>query len=183
MKNLIINKPTAEQNATAGPIAGKSPLQAAAHRMVVLRNSWLRLDTTWQHWQERLSDIKRDRVWEYYPEGQPYGSLVELLKANNIDPDFALRQDDPEIALKLNQDQAGALAALLNAKNRPTALDPVLQDLQYQLGRGKPPGAVCAVCGKPLDVAPTGRPRMYCSAACKQAAVRRRRLARLRGDR
>ncbi|MGI5202253.1 TetR/AcrR family transcriptional regulator [Spirillospora sp. CA-108201] len=32
----------------------------------------------------------------------------------------------------------------------------------------------CAVCGKPLDAAPTGRPARFCGPACRQKAHRRR---------
>jgi hypothetical protein len=37
----------------------------------------------------------------------------------------------------------------------------------------------CVVCGKELVQAVTGRPRQFCSAACKQKSVRRRARARI----
>ena len=37
--------------------------------------------------------------------------------------------------------------------------------------------ARCARCGQPLPSQANGRPARYCSAACRQAAYRRRRLA------
>lgn len=36
----------------------------------------------------------------------------------------------------------------------------------------------CALCGKPITNSPTGRPRTYCSAACRQKAYRNRLLLR-----
>ncbi len=36
----------------------------------------------------------------------------------------------------------------------------------------------CAMCGKPITTSPTGRPRTYCSAACRQKAYRNRLLLR-----
>lgn len=36
----------------------------------------------------------------------------------------------------------------------------------------------CALCGKPIANSPTGRPRTYCSAACRQKAYRNRLLLR-----
>ncbi|MEO3870296.1 TetR/AcrR family transcriptional regulator [Nonomuraea sp. B12E4] len=33
---------------------------------------------------------------------------------------------------------------------------------------------ICQECGRPLDPTPTGRPRVYCSRACRQRAYRRR---------
>ena len=35
----------------------------------------------------------------------------------------------------------------------------------------------CAACSRPMDPAPTGRPRLYCSDRCRQAARRRRLVA------
>lgn len=34
--------------------------------------------------------------------------------------------------------------------------------------------ATCTVCGRPIPVQWNGRPRLYCGAACKQLAYRRR---------
>ncbi|WP_189720635.1 hypothetical protein [Stenotrophomonas maltophilia] len=36
----------------------------------------------------------------------------------------------------------------------------------------------CALCGKPITSSPTGRPRTYCSDACRQKAYRNRLLLR-----
>lgn len=36
----------------------------------------------------------------------------------------------------------------------------------------------CALCGKPITNSPTGRPRTYCSDACRQKAYRNRLLLR-----
>ncbi|HGM5507482.1 TPA: hypothetical protein ACKPYM_001486 [Stenotrophomonas maltophilia] len=36
----------------------------------------------------------------------------------------------------------------------------------------------CALCGKPITSSPTGRPRTYCSSACRQKAYRNRLLLR-----
>jgi predicted nucleic acid-binding Zn ribbon protein len=43
----------------------------------------------------------------------------------------------------------------------------------------------CPRCGKPVNQAPTGRPRVYCSTSCRQAAHRgtkRRRKATMRHE-
>ncbi|XNX72326.1 hypothetical protein ACL5HQ_04545 [Stenotrophomonas maltophilia] len=39
-------------------------------------------------------------------------------------------------------------------------------------------GTACALCGKPITNSPTGRPRTYCSDACRQKAYRNRLLLR-----
>lgn len=96
MNSTVINKPTDEQMATVGPIEGKPKDQAAAHRIVVLRNTWDRMDTSWHHWLEQLGKVREARLWEFYPTEQPYGSLPDLLKANGIDPSIALRKESFE---------------------------------------------------------------------------------------
>jgi hypothetical protein len=97
MRNLVINKPTADEMATAGPIANKPPAIAARHRAVVLRNTWRHVDTSWDQWAQQLAEVEKERIWEIYPDEQsPCGSLEALLATLGIDPDQALHRDKYE---------------------------------------------------------------------------------------
>lgn len=93
MRNLIIREPSNDDMATVGSIDSKPPEQAAAHRAVVLRNSWRRADTSWQQWQEQLAHAMQDRIWEKYPNDAPAGNLTALLEKLDIDPHFALSRE------------------------------------------------------------------------------------------
>jgi hypothetical protein len=93
MAKTIIPKPTYDEMATVGSIANKPKDMAAAHRAVVLRNSWQRVDTTWHQWQEQLSEAMKERIWEEYPKEDPAGDLTKLLEALEIDPKYALSRD------------------------------------------------------------------------------------------
>lgn len=93
MRNVIISKPSQDDLATVGSIDNKPPDKAAAHRAVVLRNSWQRADTSWQQWQEQLANAMKERIWEKYPNDAPAGDLTTLLEKLDIDPKFALSRE------------------------------------------------------------------------------------------
>lgn len=93
MRNLIIRDPSSDDMATVGSIDSKPRPQAAAHRAVVLRNSWRRADTSWQQWQEQLAEAMKERIWEEYPKESPAGNLTSLLEQLDIDPNFALSRE------------------------------------------------------------------------------------------
>lgn len=89
---LNIRKPTSDEWALAGPIDQKPPAEKAKHRVYVMRSSWRRLDTSWEDWHRVIGDVIADRVWESYPEENPCGSLPELLRLLDINPDQALNR-------------------------------------------------------------------------------------------
>ena len=93
MRNITIPKPSPDDLATVGSIDNKPPDKAAAHRAVVLRNSWQRADTSWQQWQEQLASAMKERIWEQYPMDAPAGDLTTLLEKLDIDPKFALSRE------------------------------------------------------------------------------------------
>lgn len=93
MRNVIIPKPSNDELATVGSIDNKPPDKAAAHRAIVLRNSWQRADTSWQQWQEQLANAMKERIWEKYPNDAPAGDLTTLLEKLDIDPKFALSRE------------------------------------------------------------------------------------------
>lgn len=89
--SLVIDKPSADEMASVGHISDKAPEDKAKHWVVVLRNSWRRLDVSWDDWRRVLDEVKADRVWDSYPTpDNPCGSLEALLKLNDIDPSQAL---------------------------------------------------------------------------------------------
>ncbi|MCD7097178.1 DNA gyrase inhibitor YacG [Stenotrophomonas sp. MMGLT7] len=47
---------------------------------------------------------------------------------------------------------------------------------QLELGQASPR---CEVCGVPVSIKPTGRPRQYCSNRCRQKAARSRHIIQI----
>lgn len=89
---ITIRKPTDDERALSGPIDQKPPTEKSKHHVYVMRNTWRRNETAWEEWQRVLGNIIADRVWEFYPENKPCGSLPELLRINDIDPDEAFNK-------------------------------------------------------------------------------------------
>ncbi|MGK4584083.1 TetR/AcrR family transcriptional regulator [Kitasatospora sp. HPMI-4] len=130
--------------------------------------------------EERDSGVTHEQWWRdqdgLIEQMGPYPALGRLWLAGGFD-----RPEDPfDFGLARTLDGIELLVRSRGDGDRdekaavPEGSSAVPQDC--------PPAGRCTVCGTPLDGTTRGRPRDYCSRACRQRAYRRRQAADAAGD-
>jgi AcrR family transcriptional regulator len=144
-----------EMDSVLGLVLGH--VEGAARRAVEAAQAPQRTGQTDAEWWGALEPLLAE-VFDAsrYPTAARVGAAAGAAYNAAYDPTHAF-----EFGLQRVLDGIGTLVELRGGTRSET--------------RDKTTPPACAVCGKPVDRAATGRPRAYCSRACRQRAYRARR--------
>lgn len=172
---------------------GRAELRRIAVICLARDTGLLRLDqiatllagrTADRHWHDTVRDRTRelDRQIEQLTAARRWLDHALGCQADNPTQCSHL---DPYLDQKLATGQDNPPAAL-SAPGPAHARNRFRHEFRHEhrhhdrTGAPAPPQARCKVCALPVPQAPTGRPRAYCSRACRQRAYRARAAARSR---